>query len=54
MFLLFYMLIAVSFISPKVQISAAEKSSIYYDFGGLPKEAYEIKYPAPTNPQLAR
>eukprot|EP00026_Physarum_polycephalum_P013783 Phypoly_transcript_14225.p1 GENE.Phypoly_transcript_14225~~Phypoly_transcript_14225.p1 ORF type:complete len:274 (+),score=35.03 Phypoly_transcript_14225:100-921(+) len=40
--------------SHKVQISAPEKSSIYYDFGGFPREAYEIEYPAPTNPELAR
>lgn len=34
-------------------ILGAEKPPMLYDYYGFPKQAYEINYPAPGNPQLA-
>lgn len=34
-------------------ISNAESHSLLYDYGGFPKEAYALKYPAPGSPQVA-
>lgn len=38
----------------KVTITSGEAPSLIYDYSGFPDEAYDIKYPAPGNPVLAR
>lgn len=36
------------------QITAMEKPKTIHDFGGFPKKLYEVQYPAPGNPFLAK
>lgn len=36
------------------QVTAMEHPATIHDFGGFPKEMYEIQYPAPGMPQLAK
>ncbi|KAM0280545.1 hypothetical protein ACHAQH_003990 [Verticillium albo-atrum] len=34
-------------------ISSATHHDLYYDYGGFPREAYSLKYPAPGSPDVA-
>jgi len=34
-------------------ISGAEKHELYYDYGGFPRETYQLKYNAPGSPEVA-
>ena len=40
--------------SDPVKITASAKPKMLYDYYGFPQEAYEYKYDAPGNPQLAK
>ena len=35
-------------------VSVVENPETIYDFGGFPKEMYEVKYPAPGSPEFAK
>ncbi|MFM7023087.1 MAG: 4,5-DOPA dioxygenase extradiol [Flavobacteriales bacterium] len=35
-------------------ITAMDKPETIHDFGGFPKELFDVQYPAPGNPQLAK
>lgn len=38
----------------KVSVTSGERPSLIYDYHGFPPESYEIEYPCPGNPPLAR
>jgi 4,5-DOPA dioxygenase extradiol len=39
---------------PRAALTVAAAPRTIYDFGGFPRELYQVQYPAPDHPQLAR
>jgi 4,5-DOPA dioxygenase extradiol len=40
-------------VSKPLRLTAWDRAPLVYDFGGFPKELYQVTYPAPGNPALA-
>src|SRR4051794_23011292 len=38
---------------PATLVTAMDHPRTIHDFGGFPRELYEVNYPAPGNPQIA-
>lgn len=39
---------------PCITVSSGRRPSLYFDYGGFPKESYEYTYPAPAAPDVAQ
>ena len=48
------LVISAHWLSKGTKITAMEFPQTIHDFGGFPKALYEVQYPAPGNPQLAK
>jgi len=40
--------------TPGVRVTSQERPPTIHDFGGFPRQLYEVEYPAPGAPQLGR
>lgn len=48
------LVISAHWLSKGTRITAMEFPKTIHDFGGFPKALYDVQYPAPGNPQLAK
>jgi len=48
------LVISAHWLSKGTRITAMDFPPTIHDFGGFPKELFEVQYPAPGNPQLAK
>lgn len=46
-------LVTAHWMTRRPTISNGQKHSLYYDYGGFPAEAYNLKYDAPGSPEIA-
>lgn len=48
------LVVSAHWLTSGTHITAMPSPRMIYDFGGFPKPLYEVKYPAPGSPELAR
>lgn len=47
------LMVSAHWIQPEFSVTSQARPQLYYDYYGFPAHTYELKYPAPGNPELA-